>query len=685
MEVENLVFNIKRTGDTAAKGTDRLRNSLERLGKASEGANRKVSGLLGTMSRMSKLMILRQVIRRIIKVMEEGLKSAYMFNSMAGGEMAAALDALKSAAVQTTGALGSAFGEMIATVAPILISLLNLVTRVANGIAQLFAVLSGRSTYTKAIATSEKWAASTAKGAKAAKEWKNQLMGFDEINRLEEPSDSSDGGGGGAAPYSGGFELAPAFNEWASQLRKITLDWWHSLDLEPITKAWERLKTAVMDFVSIVDDALYWAYTKVLLPFGKWAIEDAFPAGLELVASILEFINAVLRKLAPYALEFYNNVIKPVATFIGDVFVKVLQWLSDAFSSLAEKVKKAKNIKEFVESLSGGEEILIGFATAVGIVVSAFETWKTVKSIVKTVQGVIGLLGSPTGIAILAITALVAAGIWLYNNWDEIKAQAKKLWETVKKTWGDIKDWIQKKVDAINEIIKPIGDWFYNHITKPLEDMVDSVKQWLDDFKQKFEDTFGDTLIGRLLGFKSTTNDTTNSVTNDLAALNDSIFNVYNDSSLLGSLGSAFENLGVRAHNSLQNIITGLGHVIRNSGTAVQALNTVNATSVPSAHSSSSHSSTARYASGGFPDEGELFMAREGGMPEMVGRIGNRTAVANNDQIVAAISDGVFSAVVSAMGSSGSSNTPVNIYLDGSIIAKSTTKYQRQFARAGTM
>ena len=45
-------------------------------------------------------------------------------------------------------------------------------------------------------------------------------------------------------------------------------------------------------------------------------------------------------------------------------------------------------------------------------------------------------------------------------------------------------------------------------------------------------------------------------------------------------------------------------------------------------------------ASGGFVDSGEFFLARESG-PELVGRIGNRTAVANNDQIVAGIAAGV--------------------------------------------
>lgn len=50
------------------------------------------------------------------------------------------------------------------------------------------------------------------------------------------------------------------------------------------------------------------------------------------------------------------------------------------------------------------------------------------------------------------------------------------------------------------------------------------------------------------------------------------------------------------------------------------------------------------YASGGFPNSGQMFIARESG-PEMVGQIGNRTAVVNNDQIVQAVASGVASAV----------------------------------------
>lgn len=63
------------------------------------------------------------------------------------------------------------------------------------------------------------------------------------------------------------------------------------------------------------------------------------------------------------------------------------------------------------------------------------------------------------------------------------------------------------------------------------------------------------------------------------------------------------------------------------------------------------------FASGGFPDTGEFFMARENGIPEMVGKIGNRTAVANNTQIVEAIEQGVYRGTASA--NESASATPI--------------------------
>lgn len=56
------------------------------------------------------------------------------------------------------------------------------------------------------------------------------------------------------------------------------------------------------------------------------------------------------------------------------------------------------------------------------------------------------------------------------------------------------------------------------------------------------------------------------------------------------------------------------------------------------------------FASGGFPTQGELFMAREAG-PELVGQINGRTAVANNDQITDGIRQATFQGMMSALAS----------------------------------
>ena len=77
------------------------------------------------------------------------------------------------------------------------------------------------------------------------------------------------------------------------------------------------------------------------------------------------------------------------------------------------------------------------------------------------------------------------------------------------------------------------------------------------------------------------------------------------------------------------------------------------------------------YASGGFPSMGQMFVAREAG-PELVGTIGGRTAVANNDQIVQAVAAGVYDAVVAAMSRAGSSSAggDVVVQVDSREIAR---------------
>lgn len=91
------------------------------------------------------------------------------------------------------------------------------------------------------------------------------------------------------------------------------------------------------------------------------------------------------------------------------------------------------------------------------------------------------------------------------------------------------------------------------------------------------------------------------------------------------------------------------------------------------------------YATGGFPDVGQMFIARERG-PELVGTIRGRSAVANNDQIIAGISSGVYEAVLAAMQAMGGNNSQsINlenyIIVDGKIMQKQVTKADEKHSR----
>ena len=93
-------------------------------------------------------------------------------------------------------------------------------------------------------------------------------------------------------------------------------------------------------------------------------------------------------------------------------------------------------------------------------------------------------------------------------------------------------------------------------------------------------------------------------------------------------------------------------------------------------------------AEGGFPEQGQMFIAREAGA-EMVGNIGRRTAVANNDQIVAGIAGGVAEANEEQNVLLREQNSLLRailekdsgVYLDGKNLTNSVEKYQRERGR----
>lgn len=630
--LSGVLGKIKSATAGVASGFKSISDRVNGMGNAMGKAFPKVSKLMSSLGRVAFYRAIRTAIKEITSAVSEGLTNVYAFSSTIGSVISQTMDSLAGLSLQMKNQMGAAFGELLATIRPILEYIIQLITKAADILAQFFAVLGGRNTYHKALGTTQKWAESTEKGAAAAKEWKNQLLGFDEINRLEAPTDTGSGSGGGGGANAGAYALSPITLDlsWLDKYKEATMEWLQNLNFDPLLRAWDRLKEVVLEFLNIVDGALFWAYTNILLPLAKWVIERAAPASVELLASMFNFLNAVIVALAPAFQWLWSNVLQPFATFIGNVLIKALNWLRDAFDGLATKIRNSKSLGEFLDKLNGKETLVLGIATAVGVLATAFLAFKTVNTIIGAFGAVVGALTSPIGIAMIAITALIVIGVALYQNWDEICAGLKSLWEK-------ITDAFQKVVDFLDKHFW----WLVDSIEKAWEGLKGIFKGIIDFVAGVFTGDWDRAFQGIAEIFVGVVDVITSAI--DM---------------LFGWLHSLI-NLVSNAISWIQGLFDGLNAVAQSNVARIEADGSIYLQG---------------FASGGFPEEGQLFMAREAGA-EMVGSIGGRTAVANNDQIVEAVSQGVYVAVSDAIG--GMNDRPIKVYIDGREIKNSQRRIDR--------
>lgn len=121
------------------------------------------------------------------------------------------------------GALGSAFQPIASVILPLLTSLVNMLISAGNALANFFAVLTGQGWVAKATVQQKDYAASLNKSSGAAKELRKQLMGFDEINRLDDDSGSGGGGGtdSGISYEQGIVDTENALAQLAAEIRRL--------------------------------------------------------------------------------------------------------------------------------------------------------------------------------------------------------------------------------------------------------------------------------------------------------------------------------------------------------------------------------------------------------------------------------------------------------------------------------
>lgn len=647
LQTEAALEKARGAANKTEKETNRLADAMKRLKESIKKTDNPLSRFLSSLKRVAFYRLIRSAIKEISQAFSEGLKNAYLFSAglttISGHRFAEAMDTMNSKATQMKAQLGSAFISLLTAIEPIISRIIDLAIQAADAISQFLAALTG-STYLKAAKVTDAFVDDFQTGAEAAKEWKNQLLGFDVINRLNDNGTT----GLSTSELPGGEEteiaqkwkdFAEAFNNFNTDLEfninDILFNWGEDLTGEQIAK---KVLTGLGALVGAAVGFMIGGVPGAI-------IGTLIGASLGIVFSSLIFDNdgtlsreELLKMICVVAGALAGGVIGfavggPGGAAIGAIIGAGIGLVAGNLIFGAEGQKQQKVLKTLIVALSAIAGGIIGFA-----------------------------IGGPLG-AVIGVTVGAGIGLLLFNAaFKNGKANQNLLTTTLVTVLGAIAGGvlgfaIGGPAGALIGVAVGAGislaimSTLFSENGQTMEDkLINSLVAALTVLAGGVIGFAVGGPLGAVIGVAIAVGITLFANSVDWDAKSKSLIqsestNVFSDyaTGTLGnsSTGNVFADY---ASGNLNNAVTVLPNI-------------------------------PGLASGGFPNAG-LFYAYENG-PEMVGTIGGRTAVATNDDIVAAVSDGVYSAVSSAMGGKNQSVT-VHVYLDSREIKSG----QQRLARA---
>lgn len=160
-----------------------------------------------------------------------------------------------------------------------------------------------------------------------------------------------------------------------------------------------------------------------------------------------------------------------------------IQIAKDAFEQLKSAMQGvvdiAGDVKVFFEK---NPELAIALASGAGAAAGAFLlfkgvliVWTGVATLATAAGGalaaVMAVLTSPITLVIAAFAALVAAGVYVYRNWDTIKQKANDAWQSIKETWQGVGEWFGELWDKVKQTF---FGWL-SQMPKPVQEMVANI------------------------------------------------------------------------------------------------------------------------------------------------------------------------------------------------------------------
>lgn len=466
----------------------------------------------------------------------------------------------------------------------------------------------------------------------SAKEFKRQLLGIDELTILEKPDAGAGLGnlGGDLGVELPEYDFLAGLSERTDEIRK---------KLEQILLLAGRVGLAFLAWK--IGLALIFGLKNVATALGYLLgiTPTVLTKSRAALLPLLKFagVAAVLATMALRFVDLYKNseLFRTGLERVGEIFMGVFGFAKDILLGVWEVLKDmGKAILNLLPE--GVKNTVVNFFEKVREVTSALDLdWK---DLLITIGGLALLFvpgGQILGVVLLAFEAITQTirllGLVSDETWEKIK-------DTAGYVASAVKDFFIENMRGVIQFFSGTltGDW-----SKCWEGLK-TIGTAALDFLSKMWARFGD---GIKTAFKGAVN----------------------------GVGGILNRFIDWVNKKLKIEIPAISIM----GQTITSAKTIQLFTIPKIPA---------FANGGFPDTGSLFFANEAG-PEMVGRIGNKSAVANNDQIVAGISAGVRSAndeVVSAVFAMARQIvTAINenggdVYLDGAKVGQKTTEVQNR-------
>lgn len=319
--------------DKVAKNTKKIRQEAD---KGSGAFGKMGSKLLNLLKSVFVFSVISKAFRAMLSGLQEGLKNLAHHSDRYNK----AMSEMRSSTEQLKNGLAAAFEPLISTAIPYITRFVNVLNSAVQAISLFFAKLTGKSTYTVAKKQTIDYAKSLDQVAKSAN---SATLGIDELNIVSQETGSSSAAGG-AVTGGGAFEEVAVpdttpFDEVAKRfqiMQEKVEAWKQSLNFEPLLGSFERLKTSIDPLLGKTSDGLEWLLEHILLPLGSWTIEEAAPAGINMMASAFEALDTVLTVLQPTFDYIWEHILQPIGEWTGEKLVDALDYISELFGRVAD-------------------------------------------------------------------------------------------------------------------------------------------------------------------------------------------------------------------------------------------------------------------------------------------------------------------------------------------------------------